>query len=123
MAALPQPRSGRALAPGPKRIGSPDRRRVLDAALGPQRVEAALDLERGALAHVALEHLAVVADVLDDAYRPILGQPELLAVVALGTDELFDVGIVRAERLADVLLGEALLLGDDHRVEHPFDDV
>src|SRR5262249_3146270 len=99
MAALPQPRSGRAPAPGRERVGSADRRRVLDAALGPERVEAALDLERRALADVALEHFAVVAHVFDDARGPILGQPELFAVIALGADKLLDIRIVRAERL------------------------
>src|SRR5215813_11377195 len=47
--------------------GSADRRGVLQAALGPQHVEAARDLERRALTDVALEDLAVVADMLDDA--------------------------------------------------------
>src|SRR5262249_34089747 len=41
----------------------PDRRGVLQAALGPQPVEPALDLERRAHAEVALEALAVVPDL------------------------------------------------------------
>src|SRR5690242_13469835 len=69
-------------------------RRVLQAAFGPQRVEAAFDLERGAFAPVALEHLAVVSDVPHDAHHPVLGEPELFAVIALGADQLLDVGIL-----------------------------
>ena len=49
---------------------SADRRRVLEAALRPQRVEAAGDLERRARADIALEDLAVIADRLDDVVRP-----------------------------------------------------
>src|ERR1700722_16638878 len=40
-----------ALSARPRSSG---RRRVLDAALGPQRVQSALDLERRALAHVVI---------------------------------------------------------------------
>src|ERR1700730_7514251 len=102
---------------------SPDRRGVLQAALGPQRVEAALDLERRAFADVALEHLAVVADVAHDAHHPVLGEPELFAVVALGADQLLDVGIFRLERCVDVLRRDARLFGVEHGEVHPFDDV
>ena len=63
------------------RASSPDRRRVLDAALGPEPVEPAGDAELGGGPDIALEHLAVVADVPDDADHPILGQPDLLAIV------------------------------------------
>src|SRR5215469_1143482 len=99
MAALLSLRPGQ--SPGRERGRLPDRRRVLDAAFGPQRVEAALDLERRALSDVALEHLAVVAHVFDDAHRPVFGQPELFAVIAFGAHELLDIRIVGPERLAD----------------------
>ena len=69
----------------------PYRRRVLQAALGPQRVKTAFDLEWRVFAHVAFEHLAIVADVLDDTHYPVLGEPELFAVIALGVDQLLDV--------------------------------
>src|SRR5215831_12152284 len=46
---------------------SPYRRGVLQAALGPQRVEATFDLQRRAFADVAVEHLAVIADMAHDA--------------------------------------------------------
>src|SRR5215471_14068333 len=42
---------------------STDGRRVLQAALGPQSVAAALDLERAAHAEMAVEALAVVPDL------------------------------------------------------------
>ena len=79
--ALLQDRGMPGRVPGHRRSScrSPDRRRVLDAALGPEPVEAAADAELGAGADIALEHLAVVADVLDDAHDPVLGQAELLA--------------------------------------------
>src|SRR6202789_3265115 len=44
----------------------PNRRRVLQAALVPQSVQPALDLERRAFADIALEGFAVIADRLDD---------------------------------------------------------
>jgi len=57
-----------------------DRRSVLQAALGPQRILAAGDLERRALADIALEHLAVVTDLLDDRVDPLLVDAERLAM-------------------------------------------
>src|SRR5215475_8158740 len=72
-----------AAGPSNRRHCSPDRRRVLDAALGPEPVDAAGDAKPRAAAHIALEHLGVVADVADNAHHPILGQAELLTEVAL----------------------------------------
>src|SRR5215467_4476679 len=72
---------------------SAHRRRVHDAALGPQRVQAARDLERRVLSDVALEHLAVVPDMLDDAVDPVLGEAELLAERVLRPEQAADVGI------------------------------
>src|ERR1043166_67220 len=67
--------------------GLADRRGVLQAALVPQAVHAARDLERRALPDVLLEHLAVIPDVLDDAVGPVLGKTELLAVIAFGAEQ------------------------------------
>src|SRR5262245_40394657 len=92
-------------------LPSPDRRRVLQAALGPQRVGAARDLQRRALADVAVEYLRVVSDVLDRAVGPVLGQAELLAVIPLGAEEALHVGIGGLHLLVDVLLGDAELFG------------
>ena len=55
----------------------------MDAALGPEPVDAAADAELRARPDVALEYFAVVADLLDDAHHPVLGQTELLAEIAL----------------------------------------
>src|SRR6476660_1361338 len=70
----------------PDRLGRPcwsaDRQAVLEAALGPQRVLTALDLQLRAFADGLLEDLAVVADVLDDPVSPVVRQVDGLAVLA-----------------------------------------
>ena len=60
-----------------------DRDAVLQAALRPEGVLAALDLQLRALADVLLEALAVVADVLDDPEAQSLVRPIGLAELAL----------------------------------------
>src|SRR4249920_1512864 len=82
---------------------SADRRRVLDAALGPQPVETATDAELRAGPDITVETLAVIAHLLDDAHHPVLGQAELLAIGAFGADEPPDLRLVRFERLIDIL--------------------
>src|SRR4051795_8813504 len=57
------------------RTRSADRDAVLQTALYPERVKAALDLERRTLADVALEDFAVVAHVLDDPHHQSLVRP------------------------------------------------
>src|ERR1700730_15908345 len=93
---------------------SPDWGRILDAALGPQPVEAAGDAELRAGADIALEHLAVIAHLLDDARHPVLGQPELLAVSAFGPDQPLDLGLLRLQGVVDGLARHAQLLGIEH---------
>src|SRR5262245_64243290 len=102
---------------------SPHRWRVLDAALGPEPVDAAADAELRARSHVALEYFAIVADLLDDAHHPVLAQTELLAEIALDAQEPPDLGLVRLQCFVDVLGGNAELLGIAHGVERPFDDI
>src|SRR5216683_1446865 len=102
---------------------SPYRRRVLDPALGPQPVETAADAELRACPHIALETLAVIAHLPDDAHHPVLGEAELLAIGAFGADQPPDLGLVRFQRLVDILGGHAEFLGVDHREVDPFDDV
>src|SRR5262245_40409189 len=53
---------------------SADRRGVQNAAGAPELVQPPRNAEFRAGADVALIDLAVIADVLDDAHRPILGQ-------------------------------------------------
>src|SRR3954452_18108479 len=90
---------------------SADRRRVLEATFGPQRVEAARDLQRRALPDVLLEDLAVISDMLDDPVAPVLGQPELLAVIAFGPEQALHIRIGGFHLLVDIRLGHAQLLG------------
>src|SRR5262245_29092515 len=66
-------------------VSSPHRRRILNAALGPEPIDAATDAELGTHSHIALEHLTVIADLFDNADHPVLGQAELLPEIALDT--------------------------------------
>src|SRR5438874_12270724 len=70
-----------------QRTVSADRRRVHQAALGPQVVDAARQVDRRLLAQVALETLAIVAHLLDDAIRPLRIQAEQLAHVLGNAEE------------------------------------
>src|SRR4051812_25173881 len=78
---------------------SADRNTVLQTALCPERVKAALDLERRTLADVALKDFAVVAHVLDDLRHPVVGQASCFAEFALCAEEMFDLRIVRLRHL------------------------
>src|SRR5690606_2829745 len=83
--------------------GSADRHGVLDAALGPELVHAAGDLQRAALADVPLEYLAVIADALEDVDDPFLVEAEIGGERGLG---------FLAEDTADLRVGGALHLFD-----------
>ena len=85
----------------------------------------ACDLLSGELhADVAVEHLAVIADsVLDDPVHPVLRQPELLAEIPVHPEHPLDLRIARLELLVHVRLADPVLLGDQHRVVRPLDDV
>src|SRR5690606_33515524 len=63
------PFGNRALATHANR--SADRQRIQQAAVFPERVQATLDLQRAAHAHVAVKRFAVVAHLLDDAVSPL----------------------------------------------------
>src|SRR5215213_956758 len=102
---------------------SADRRRVLQAALCPERILAALDLERRALADVLLEDLAVVPDMLDDAERPVVRQADGLAELALRSEHALDLGVVVLGHLVDVRLGDTELFRVDHGVVGPAHDI
>src|ERR1700722_6445240 len=69
---------------------SENRRRVLQAALGPDIVDAALDTHRR---DVAVPHLAEIADLLDHVVGPFVVETERLAHVPLQTEQTTDVGI------------------------------
>src|SRR5215467_4662711 len=102
---------------------SPDRRRVLNATLGPQPVDATTDAEPRTAPDIALEDLTVVADMLDDAHHPVLGQAELLAEIALGPDQPLDLRHVRLQRFIHILGIHAELLGIDHGEVDPLDHI
>src|SRR5450755_1425332 len=93
-----------AASPCPAATESADRRRVLNAPLGPQRIEAARDLERGPRADIAVEHVAVISHQLDDAQGPILGEPETLTEIIFDAEQTPDLGIVRLHLLVDIRL-------------------
>ena len=96
---IPEPkptmrRSRRAFAKAHKRRPCPalaqllsDRRRILKPAVGPQRIDAALDLEARAFAEIAVEHFAVIADQLDDAIGPVGAKAKPLAVIAFKAEQ------------------------------------
>src|SRR5664279_3487908 len=98
-------------APRRPSFPSPYRRRVLQSALGPQRVEAALDLDRRTHADVALEALAVVPHRLNDAVGPIVGQAEPAAEITLDAEQTADRRVVGLQHLIDVGLRHAELFG------------
>src|SRR3982751_3552146 len=100
-----------------------DRLRVLQAALGPQRVQATLDLERAAHADIALEALAVITDLLDDGVDPLLVDAERLAHAWRDTENALDRRILALQHLVDVLGGDAGFLGLEHGEECPAHDV
>src|SRR5579884_3058953 len=102
---------------------SADRRRVLDPSLGPKRIQAACDLERRALPDIAVEDFAIIADQLDDAVDPVLGQSELLAEISLSPKQTFYFRILGFHLLFNIFLIDVQLLGIKHREMHPFDDV
>src|SRR5205809_5361082 len=72
----------------------PHWRRVLNAAFGPQPIDAATDTELGARSHIALEHFTVIADLSDNAHHPVLRQPELLAEITLNAQQAPDFRLV-----------------------------
>lgn len=75
----------------------------MQAALGPKRVLATLDLQRRAGANVTVEDFAVVADLLDDVVGPVVRHAEI------GTD----LGaFFSAKQTLDIRVGAVLLLVD-----------
>src|SRR3984957_12541292 len=102
---------------------SANRQAVLQAALGPQRVESARDLQRRTLTDIALKNFAVIADVLDDAIGPVVGQPHCFTELAFEAEQAADFRIGRALLVVDVVLVDAKFLGVEHRMVGPAHDV
>src|SRR5581483_12394348 len=96
-------------------LPSTDRLGVLQAALGPQFVEAAVDLEDRACADIAVEALAVIADLLDDVDDPLLVDTKRLAHAGGDAEDALDRRVVALQHLVDVLGVDAVFLGLEHR--------
>src|ERR1700728_5249262 len=108
---------------GRARTGSAEGLTVLQATLGPERVEPSYDLQRRALPDIAFENLAVIADVLDDAIDPIVGQAERLAVLTFRAEHAPRLRIVGFQLLIHIRLVHAKLLGVDHGEMSPANDI
>ena len=97
------------LRPG-RAVTSAVRRGVQQAAVGPQRVDAALEPERG---EVPLEDLAVVPDLLDDLVGEVDRQPETgierrrlpSSPVDLGAEEGCRLAVVAGVSISSTLAG------------------
>src|SRR3954468_9845130 len=100
-----------------------ERDRVHQAALAPEAVEAALELERARLADIALVDLAVIAGGLEGRDQPFVVDPEPRAEIAGGTQQALDRGRLRLRHLVDIALCDAKLFGLDQAVMQPGDDV
>src|ERR1700679_3880257 len=101
----------------------PDRRRILQAAVAPELVQAARNAERRFHPEVALEYFAVIAARLHRIDRPGRRESELFAEVAIGADEALHVRLLRLQRAVDRGGTDAELLGVDQRKIGPFHDV
>src|SRR5690606_5734137 len=100
-----------------------DRSGVLQTAIGPQRIEAALKTNVGVHANIAFERFAVVTDQLDDLVGPVLGQSDRGTEVAFNAEQTLDGRIVRAEHLIDIGLGHAQFLSLEQREIDPAIDL
>src|SRR3546814_12359265 len=104
---------------GVSAVSSANGRSIEQAALGPQRVQPAIELYRAALAEMALEDLAIVADGGDHRDGPVVGEAALGAEVAGLPQQPLDLRVLRRLRLGcHVLLRVAELLGGDERIQH-----
>src|SRR5678816_4150247 len=102
---------------------SADRRGVLQAALRPELVHAAVDLEQRVRTDMLVVALAVVTDLLDDVVDPLLVDPERLAHARRDAEDALDRRILALQHLVDVLRRDAVLLGLDLGEQAPAHDV
>jgi hypothetical protein len=79
------------------------RRGIHQAALGPKRVQAPFDAERGVGAHVAFEYFAVIADEFDDIVSPFFVETEGLAIAGIDPQKPLNLGIFAGKHLINVL--------------------
>src|SRR5690606_27768051 len=109
--------------PFPPRTLSADRRCVDDAAIPPQCVETARNVERRARADIALEHLAIVADRRDRVRGPFAGEAERFAISALATEQALDFRVGACGHLRHIDRGDAKFLRVDERKQRPANNV
>src|SRR6185312_2381738 len=102
---------------------SAERHGVHQPALGPQAIEPALELQRRFGTDIALEHLAVIAHLLDDVVGPFVVEMQRLAHAGRDAEHALHLGIVALQHGIDILRGDALLLRLDHGEDGPFDDI
>src|SRR5688572_6390626 len=95
---------------GPASGSSAEWRHVQDAGFGPQRIEAAGDLEGRAVTQVAIVAFAVVPDLPDDVVDPFLVDPQRLAQARRHAEDALDRGMAALQHLVDILRGDAVLL-------------
>src|SRR5258708_32097254 len=71
-------------------VTSLEREGVHQTALGPGRIQAALELQRARLAHIALEHLAVIAAGLDRLQHPLVVEAKPRSEIASRAEQALD---------------------------------
>src|SRR6516164_1312553 len=96
--------------------------RVLQAALGPQLIAAARQLERRVRADIAVVDLAIIADLLDDVDDPVIADAEALAELTFDAEHALHLRIRRFHHLVDIPRSHAVLLGVEHGEMHPTHD-
>src|ERR1700738_667480 len=100
-----------------------DWRSIKKPTFRPQRVHAALDLQWRAFTEIAVENLAIIADELDDAIRPLRVESHRFAEVAFKSEQSPDLRVFGCRLFIDVLGRHAQFFRNDHREVDPFHDI
>src|SRR4029077_8788646 len=103
--------------------GSPKRRRDQQPAVSPPSVLSSAQTEPRLLAEMALEDVAVIADLLDRLIGPIGREPVLLAKIVADPEQALYLRHLALLHLLDIGLRDAQFLGGDQREEGPAHDV
>src|SRR5262249_21601995 len=103
-------------------VCSAERWRVVQAALHREIVEPPLEFEGRLLPKVALEYLAIVADLAHDALRPVGAETQPAADVGVHAQEGAPLRARRRLHCVDVGAVDAELFCSDERVERPAHD-
>src|SRR5690606_3489995 len=88
----------------PVKLYSADRGSVLQPALGPERVQSTLYLERGIGPDITIENLAIVSDRLDHLHHPVIGKAHIGAEIAVLPKKPPHIRIVGADHLIHICL-------------------